>query len=420
MARKRGYQVYLPGGATASYYVRFRHEGHRHNVSLRTEDPGEADRAAALIYAETISGQRQPQRVVTPVAPLPQMVAHWLASLEGPGGLDPRTLKTYETYGRRWCRCDGWAHVTDLTSAECKTFLRDRLGEVTRSSVRKEAGALRGFLRWCKEQGLLREVPDISLPSRAPGTRQKERRAVLLSPEEVAALLAHLPEWSPRPTRTGAAFPVRAYVEFLYETGLRASTVERLIRGKAWDRGWRHLVLEDDQDKARFGRTVPLSRRAVALLEEHAPPREAPLWGRYRVDALFRRAARASGLDADRARRVVPYDLRHSRLTHLSEAGATRGGLQLLAGHKAATTTDHYLQPRERAAREALDAVDVAALASEETYGSTRCRTVIRRCHGGARGTSFGTSLPGEGAWAGGADRPVLPAISGTCAQGGT
>ena len=420
MARKRGYQVYLPGGATDSYYLRFRHEGRRFNVSLRTGIPGDAEKAAARIYAEAISGQWQPARTVIPSAPLEGMVANWLGSSRGPGGLDPQTLKTYASYGRRWCRRDGWAHVSDLTSAECKAFLRERLGDVTRSSVRKEAGALRGFLRWCKEQDLLREVPEVSLPARAPGTRQKERRAVVLSPEEVAALLTHLPEWSLRPTRTGAAFPVRAYVEFLYETGLRASTVERLVRGKAWDRGWKHLVLDDDQDKARFGRTVPLSRRAVELLEAHAPPREAPLWGRYRVDALFRRAARASGLDADRASRVVPYDLRHSRLTHLSEAGATRGGLQLIAGHKAATTTDHYLQPRERAAREALDAVDVAARASDVTYGSTSCRTVIRRCHGGARGTSFGTSRSGNGALARGAERLALPVIPGTCAQGGT
>jgi integrase len=406
MARKpRGFQIVAQDGG---FYVRFRHEGHRHKVSLRTGDPGEAERAAPRVYAEVIEGRRHPRSVATAAAPLPELCASWLASLEGPGGLDPKTRATYLGYARRWLL--RWERLADLTSSALRGYLRDRLGEVSRKTARKEKSALSGFLRWCLDQELLAEVPALSLPARAAGTRQRDRRPVPLSPEEVARLLAALPPWSPRPVRSGALFPVRAYAEFLYETGLRPATVARLVRPRAWDRGRRELVIGDDQDKAQMGRAVPLSRRAVELLEEHAPLGEGPLWGRYRLDKLFRIAGKASGLDADRASRVCPYDLRHARLTHLSDAGATRGGLQLLAGHRSAGTTDHYLHPQAEGARAALLALDPPA----------RCPALDGACKGQPIGTGIGTGTPAGPLCRGpgrGGDCPVIPR---GCAQGGT
>ena len=267
MARKRGYQVTSPG-ATA-YYVRFRHEGHRHNVSLRTEDPGEADRAAALIYAETISGQRQPQRSRYSRSRTAAADGGALAGLAG----RPRRTRP--------------AHAQDLRRPRAPMVPLRRVGARDRPDQRRvqdvpAGSAGRGHPvqraqggrraarvpRWCKEQGCCARCRT-SLPSRAPGTRQKERRAVLLSPEEVAALLAHLPEWSPRPTRTEPRSSASLHVEFLYETGLRAPTVERLIRGKAWDQVGGTSCWRTTRTRRGSGARCR-SRRAVALLEEHA------------------------------------------------------------------------------------------------------------------------------------------------------
>lgn len=59
---------------------------------------------------------------------------------------------------------------------------------------RKEASALRGLLGWARDQELLDVVPTVELPHRGAGTRQHTRQPVPLSPSEVAAILAQLPE----------------------------------------------------------------------------------------------------------------------------------------------------------------------------------------------------------------------------------
>lgn len=407
--RKTGFIVWQPAGGV--YYVRFRHAGHRHKVSLRTVDPREAHQRAAQVYAETVEGRRQPRRVVTATAPLLDLAAEWLASLEGPGGLDPRTVSSYLGYARRWGR--RWETLPELTALALKEFVRARLGEVARASVRKEVAGLRGFLRWAHERGLLPAVPPIALPLRSPGTRQRTRRPVPLSPAEVRALLAALPERSPRPVRGGAYYPVQAYAEFLYETGLRSSTVARLVRGASWDRGRTTLRIDDREDKAQWGRELPLSRRALELLEGRACQRGEPLWGYYRLDKLFRAAARSSGLDPDRASRVVPYDLRHARLTHLSDAGAARSGLQLLAGHRAAGTTDHYLHPQQSAAAAALAAL-------EEAPSVPLCGPCRSDCKGLRAWDQPRDQSPAEGPLCEAPRGEVSPRISGACAQGGT
>jgi hypothetical protein len=51
---------------------------------------------------------------------------------------------------------------------------------------------------------------------------------------------------------------------------------------------------------------------------------------------------------------VVPYDLRHARITGLLAAGASLPGVQHLVGHQLATTTDRYTHPGPEHALAAL------------------------------------------------------------------
>lgn len=382
------------------YYIRFRHAGRRFKVALSTEDAGEATRRAPEAYAEAIQGKRG-RVILSATAPLEEACAAWLASLEGPGGLDPKTVRSYLYYARAWC--DRWQRLGELTATDLKAWARERLGQVARVTVRKEVGALRGLLAWAKEEGLVPAIPVIDLPKRAPGTRQRRRRPVPLSPEQVQQLLAHVPETSQRPTRSGRLFPVRAYLEFLFETGLRPVTVAALEVPRSWAPGQATLQIDDEEDKSIWGRAVPLSRRALELLAEHAPA-SGPIWGTYRALEAIKRAAVAVGLP----REVAVYDLRHARLTALADAGASRAGLQLLAGHRSADTTNRYLHPLEGAARAALAAVE----------GVPTCRARVARARG--FGSPIGSQSPSEGPRCGGPAPGICPVISGTCAQGGT
>jgi integrase len=393
MARRaEGWKLTEQGGW---WYVRYRHQGRRCKVAAGTKDPGEAAKLAPQLYAEAIAGTRRPRRLSAhAAAPLDELVALWLASLEGPGGLAPRSRQSYLDHARaHWLT--RWQRLGQLTESALKAYIRERLGLVTRSTVRKEVSGLRGFLGWCRDQELLDAPPVLTLPRRHGGTRadRQQRVPVPLSAGEVRALLAHLPELAPRArpaggARAGERYPIRAYCEVLWETGLRPATVEALSVPTHWRPGAAALELGDLDDKGRWGRTVPLSARARELLALHAPD-HGVIWGRYRVGVYLRAAARAAGIEEARASRLCAYDLRHARITALVDAGGARSGVQLLAGHRHAQTTDRYLHPVAEAAREALALLDVAP---EEV-----CEPAPRACR---FGPAIGPSCPAEGPWA--------------------
>ncbi|MBF6284493.1 site-specific integrase (plasmid) [Nocardia farcinica] len=53
-----------------------------------------------------------------------------------------------------------------------------------------------------------------------------------------------------------------------------------------------------------------------------------------------------------------PHDLRHSRLTHAGEDGATEADLMLLSGHEDRRTLQRYLHPSKEGAHRRLDDID--------------------------------------------------------------
>ena len=82
MARnERDFSVYRYRNGV--YYVRFRHAGHRENISTRTRDRAEARVRAARIYAKVVSDRRTPERK-GPAKPLSLLMGEWLAAIEPP------------------------------------------------------------------------------------------------------------------------------------------------------------------------------------------------------------------------------------------------------------------------------------------------------------------------------------------------
>ena len=185
-------------------------------------------------------------------------------------------------------------------------------------------------LRFLYQISLGREWPIRFIPF----PRQRRRQPVVLSPEEVARLLA-----------AAAGLKPRAVLTTAYAAGLRTGEVSRL---RLVDIDSSRGVIRVEQGKGRKDRLVMLSPRLVEALRVY--------WRAYRpAEWLFpgptgqpitprtvlrycKRAATAAGLD----KHVTLYTLRHSFATHLHEAGADVRTIQVLLGHRSLSTTARY------------------------------------------------------------------------------
>jgi integrase len=340
------------------FYVRFTCEGERVELATGSGDPEEAARRAATIYAEYVSGERARRlKASDPSAPISAVAAYWLADVEHE--LDPGTVGTMLVYVRHFeayfCTMGG------LTDAACARYGRDRLAHVKRQTVRKELSALRRFLRWCSEQGVLSRSPTLpALSGRSPGTTFSQRRrsrATPIAPEEAEAIIELLPPWSA--SKTGEPFAVRARFRVAWETALRPGTLDLLSVPENYVAGNRVLVISDEIDKVRFGREVPLTPKARDALDAVLPP-VGVIFGGHNYRAQLAKAA-AKVLPPERARTFTAYDLRHARATQWAEGGNLVGVAYLL-GHKQVTTTNKYARPNQAAAKRVLKLEDSSAL----------------------------------------------------------
>jgi site-specific recombinase XerD len=328
--------------------VKFTHAGKAYELGTGEEDETRAAQRAAELYAGVVSGnttsggRRSKALEVRPIQPITQA---WLDSVCET--LDPTTLNTYKGY------CDKhiepfFKTIEAITTDGAKRYIQHRLKSVLADSVRKELCAIRGLVRFVYGEDTAPIIPLV--PKRSVGKRHKngKRTKCPLAPWEVYEILFRLP----KEKRTkGRVSQVRARYHLQYETSLRPETIAAIRVPEHYTKGSTHLRITDEIDKARFGREVPLSARARAILDTHAPD-----VGLIFGPGVHRKALRIAALEvigADRARAFHPYAFRGNRLTHLAEKG-NLPGVQWLAGHKKLSTTAIYAQGTYRAAEDVL------------------------------------------------------------------
>lgn len=171
--------------------------------------------------------------------------------------------------------------------------------------------------------------------------REPERLPVVLSPEEVAEVLACAP-----------SLKAQTALSVSYGAGLRASEVVRL---KTTDIDSDRGVIRVEQGKGGKDRTAMLSEVLLVQLRQwyaHARSKRLMTPGGWlfpginvkrhlssrQLNRLFHQAVEAAGIE----RRVNLHCLRHSFATHLLEQKTDVRIIQVLLGHKKLETTARY------------------------------------------------------------------------------
>lgn len=287
--------------------------------------------------------------------PLPHLAERFLDHARLALALSPNTVRDYTT---------GLAHLAEAMAAlgygspedlgpdevaACLGWLRDSRS-LAPSTLAQCLVAWRMWARFLVEEGAL--VRDrIAL---TPSPRLWQSVPEVLSPDEVAVLLAHPPDGPMRPRD-------KAALELLYALGGRASEVVGLGCSDLKE-GGRLALLRGKGGKERLVPIGDRGRRAVAAwrdgLRRELDPRGRiePLllssrgrpWSRQGLWAMVKTAAVLAGI----AKPVWPHLLRHSFATHLLQGGADLRAVQSLLGHSSLTTTERYTHVDARRLRD--------------------------------------------------------------------
>ncbi|WP_199030450.1 site-specific integrase [Ralstonia sp. ASV6] len=233
-------------------------------------------------------------------------------------------------------------HLTNLTQRDLRDWRDQRLTQVSASTINRELTLLNVVLKLAR-----REWDVVLSDSVFNGVRRPQNppaRDRRMSAQEQVALFEACAD-----TRGGY---LRAIVELALETGMRQSELVAL----EWDRvnlPRRTIRLMEGATKNGHGRGVPLSRRAVEVLESIAPEDERqgrvfPDLTTEAVKRAFIRTCKRAGIE-----NFHFHDLRHEATSRLFEKGLSQMEVASITGHKDIRMLQRYthLQVRDLAAK---------------------------------------------------------------------
>jgi integrase/recombinase XerD len=312
-------------------------------------------------------------------AVLPRPAEEYLSWLEVERGRSPRTLDAYRrdlvAYESTIRAREVSGGMEDATAADVAAHLAALRSSHTAASIARALSSIRGFHRFCVEEGVRADDPTVDLPS----VSVSDLLPKALSEEETERLLGAVVGTGPAVLRD------RALLEVLYGTGARVSEVVSLDLGDvagaleaasgAEGGGERGPAFIRVLGKGGKERVVPLGRLASAALVEWLSGAGRPLlqprhW-RRRSDAeavfLNARGSRLTRVGAygvvkkyatraGLADRVSPHVLRHSCATHMLGRGADVRVVQELLGHASIATTQRYTKVSPEHLRRAYEA----------------------------------------------------------------
>lgn len=261
-------------------------------------------------------------------------------------------MQNYEAQVRRYLELSNYSPQTIKTYLSC---LRSALSVIPGPAEEWSEEAIGDYLLYMRQSGKstssinqahgvlkifrIHVLGESWSVSKLPRARQRQGLPVVLSVEEVRAILA-----------TVSNVKHRAILELLYTSGIRLSELRHL---KLHDIDSRRMQIRVEQGKGQKDRYTLLSEKTLHLLREYYKAYRPSTWlfesyrpghpySRRSVQVIFQRAK-------ERARIQKPasvHTLRHSFATHLLDTGVDVLTVRDLLGHKSLATTMRYLRLR--------------------------------------------------------------------------
>ena len=280
------------------------------------------------------------------------LVERYLNHLRVEGGLSRNTI---EAYRRDLAKFQGYLHqqgvspVQQVSTDTIRRFLGSlHAAHLSHLSSARCLSAVRGWLRFLRQERLINDNPALDVATRRRGIRLPKT----LSQREVLALLELPVHSTPEDQRD------RVMLELLYATGLRVSELVSVETS--------HMNLEVGYlrvtGKGSKQRVVPMGEPARRLLHQYVERVRPQLLkrrlsrflfvsrrGKLLTRQAFWKALRLRGQRAGLTKPISPHMLRHSFATHLLGGGADLRSVQTMLGHADIATTQIYTHvERER------------------------------------------------------------------------
>lgn len=280
------------------------------------------------------------------------LVARYLNHVRVEGGLSRNTIEAYRRdldKFQRYLRLHKIGRLRDVTQDTVRAFLSSLHAlKLSPVSSARCLSALRGWLRFLREEHIIDEPPTLDIASARRGTRLPKT----LSRQQVADLLDVPLRPTPEDQRN------RVMLELLYATGLRVSELVGLeLTQVNMEVGYLRVT-----GKGSKQRIVPMGEPAQRLLIEYVEAVRPQLLkhrhsrvlfvsrrGTSLTRQAFWKSLRACAQRAGLSQPVSPHMLRHSFATHLLGGGADLRSVQTMLGHADIATTQIYTHvERER------------------------------------------------------------------------
>lgn len=348
MGRRAGLPtVFIPTGSTAVYWCRFTVDGKRYRVSTGSRDHGAAEKEAQRLHGLAQLGSLQVgskrQRFSAAFGSVETLAAQYLVWSRATGKAESYIVKQEGHLNRFISR---WPTLDKVTPNEIERYKVSRADDdppPRMTTLYKELVTLSRFLHWCKRAGHLDVVPEFERVKPVTDYVPPDT-----TPEEVARVLAELPNHETHPKR----YPVREFYTVQWSQGLRPGDVQRLLWSHI-DLGRKRITIAASNDKARTLRVVGMSKetaRALAEMATRSHHQDSPVFGRRSFRRSLDLAIARAGVT-----RFTPHGFRHARLTELASSTRDTASVQFVAGHKNLSTTDRYVRSRTERTEKLFD-----------------------------------------------------------------
>jgi integrase len=320
-------------------YVSYRAAGSEHVKSALTADLGEAKHELARLTRNRANAAEGLDVLRTPKVErltVEQLVESYLVER----GKECESIAAMRSHAKPLLAALGRVKAVELTPDHVRRYKALRASppppsrSVSPAKISRELEILKAAYNVAAEEGRLRSVPVIKLPS------VKNKRKVFFPLERVPELLARAAKVSSE---------VSDFLAWLSFSGMRPKAI-RLLRWSDLDVADWVLTLRSEEDKNEYGRELAIEGEAREILDRRRAQRRPgdvfifggvkPLTNKT-VWTLWNATLEAMELPTGKAG-FRPYDLKKTALRALRRAGVSEERAMFFSGHRTSSTFRRY------------------------------------------------------------------------------